>query len=375
MDHPAASTATALVENCEGLVEEFWSELFFSFPQFNGDPFHDFACRSITSSFDPNEKVAEPTGLGDANLIERDWELEFTVYFQNTGNDTAFTVEIIDTLSEFLDIATLTINGGSHPFSWEITQDNELKFLFENILLPDSTTDLLGSQGFVEYSIIPKSTTPVNTQIDNRAGIYFDFNEPIITNTTFHTIRKPVLYSSRHYLICEGEELLNQIFTSDTIYQEPFEFAEYDSIAFHHIQVLPNVELTLNETIQEGEFYEGILIQNDTTIVFNDLSLNGCDSITTVVIDAVISGIENTMLQDLLQIFPNPTKDNLVVQSDGIELYEARLYSLTGKNIANFSLDENTNCIIDLSEIPAGTYQLRLQTAQGLVKKLVAKIE
>ncbi len=374
-DHPSAATASALVENCQGLVDELWSDLFFSFPQFNGDPFHDFACRSITSSYDPNEKIAEPTGLGDANLIERNWDLEYTVYFQNTGNDTAFTVEIIDTLSEFLDVSTLRINGGSHPFSWEINQDNELKFLFENILLPDSTTDLLGSQGFVEYVIRPKATVPFNTQINNTANIYFDFNEPIITNTTFHTIRKPVRYSSQHYQICNGDEIFGQIFNADTIFQEFFEFAEYDSIAFRHIQVLPTIELTLNESIVEGEFYEGVLIQNDTTLVFSNISMNGCDSITIVEIDAVVSGIDNTLSFDELEIFPNPTKKNLIVQSHDVVIYEVQILSLTGKQIVNINLGQKGEQIIDLSTLPAGTYQLSLKTSEGMVKRLIAKIE
>ena len=34
---------------------------------------------------------------------------------------------------------------------------------------------------------------PLETRIENTAAIYFDFNEPVITNTTFHTIGEDFL--------------------------------------------------------------------------------------------------------------------------------------------------------------------------------------
>jgi len=372
-DHPSANTANALVQNCDGLIEELWSELFFSFPQFNGDPFQDFACKSITSSFDPNEKVAEPTGLGDAHLIEKDWELEYTVYFQNTGNDTAFTVEIIDTLSELLDISTLRINGASHPFVWEINPDNELRFFFDDILLPDSTTDVLGSQGFVEFAITPKQTIPFNALIFNRAGIYFDFNDPIITNFTFHTIRKPVRYSSEHFQVCEGEEIFGQVFESDTIFQESIEFQSYDSIAFQHIHVINDVEKTLNVTVTEGGFYEGVLIQNDTTIIFHDLSIDGCDSTTTVIVDAVVSNINNLNSLKDLKVFPNPTKDDLFIRAEGLDILEIEIYSIVGR--VKLKIDHYDQHKFNLSGLPSGVYQLRIQTSGGLATRMITKLE
>jgi len=40
------------------------------------------------------------------------------------------------------------------------------------------------SHGFVTYKISPKQGLPENTTIENIASIYFDFNPPIVTNTT-----------------------------------------------------------------------------------------------------------------------------------------------------------------------------------------------
>ncbi len=63
-----------------------------------------------------------------------------------------------------------------------------LEWRFNNILLPDSTTDNSGSNGFVLFKVQQVSDLPFGTVIENTANIYFDFEEPVITNTYFHTV-------------------------------------------------------------------------------------------------------------------------------------------------------------------------------------------
>ena len=64
----------------------------------------------------------------------------------------------------------------------------ELLYTFQNIFLPDSTTNESASHGFLSYSIQPKDGLGEQTQIRNRAGIYFDFNPPILTNIVVNTL-------------------------------------------------------------------------------------------------------------------------------------------------------------------------------------------
>lgn len=63
---------------------------------------------------------------------------------------------------------------------------------FENIYLPDSSADAAMSQGFVAFSIKRKPGLPVGTRIHNRAGIFFDFNAPVLTNTVESVLSGPV---------------------------------------------------------------------------------------------------------------------------------------------------------------------------------------
>ncbi len=151
-------------------------------------PWIDENCTPNTGAYDPNDKQGFPTGFGAKHYIRPGTELEYLIRFQNTGTDTAFSVVIRDTLSEWLDPLTVRSGASSHPYRFELTGAGTLIFDFQNILLPDSNVNEAASHGFVQFRIRPRADVPLETDIFNNAAIYFDFNDPIITNTTTHRI-------------------------------------------------------------------------------------------------------------------------------------------------------------------------------------------
>ena len=131
-------------------------------------------------SYDPNDKqVIE----GNTILIDEIGKyLHYIVRFQNTGTAEAVNIKVVDVLENTLDWNTFQLVDLSH--TGRVQLDNETaEFIFENINLPDSTSDEPNSHGYIIYKIKPLSTTTVGTTINNTANIYFDFNEAIITNT------------------------------------------------------------------------------------------------------------------------------------------------------------------------------------------------
>ncbi len=155
-------------------------------------PATDVLCRRNIGSFDPNDKTGFPTGLTDRHFIERGQALEYLVRFQNTGTDTAFHVTIRDTLGPLLDPATVRLTGFSHPCRLNISPAGVLLFSFENILLPDSNTNEQASHGFVQFRVEQAAGNPFGAEIRNSAAIYFDYNDPVHTNTTLHTNGFPI---------------------------------------------------------------------------------------------------------------------------------------------------------------------------------------
>jgi hypothetical protein len=148
--------------------------------------------QQIIAAYDPNKKTVSPVGdtiNGTSGYIPPSTnEFEYTIYFQNTGIDTAFNIVILDTIQSILDISTFTLLSSSHNVQPSIIGNNLIQFAFDNILLPDSSTNLLGSQGFVKFRIRPATNLVINDVIENQAEIYFDINPPIYTNTTINTV-------------------------------------------------------------------------------------------------------------------------------------------------------------------------------------------
>lgn len=144
---------------------------------------------TVVGSYDPNDKQVSPAGIDSAGFIlPTTATLDYTIRFQNTGNFPATFVVLRDTLSPLLDLTQYNTLGFSHPFTLTVEEDSIMVFTFANINLPDSMSDPLGSQGFIEFQLGLEAGLPVGTKIENDAAIYFDFNPPIFTNTVLNTI-------------------------------------------------------------------------------------------------------------------------------------------------------------------------------------------
>lgn len=185
---PFNSFVSAVVEGCGnpplsyGLVNQFRLA--------DASPFTDIECQEVVGSYDPNDKQGFPVGYGAEHAIEPGTDITYLIRFQNTGTDTAFTVVIRDTLSAWLDPASVRPGAASHPYTWDLTGTGALSFRFDNILLPDSNVNEAASHGFVQFRIAQRPDVPLGSLIRNGAAIYFDYNAPVFTNTTQHRVDK-----------------------------------------------------------------------------------------------------------------------------------------------------------------------------------------
>ncbi len=180
-------------------------------------------CYQVVNSYDPNMKEVYPVNVAPSY----DDYFTFTIHFQNTGSAPAFNIRLLDTLDSNLDLETFQVINYSH-YNSTMLKNNVLTFHFPNIMLPDSTTNLEGSKGFVQYRIKPKANLPLGTQIKNTANIYFDFNAPIVTNTTVNEFQET-------NAISEKENKIMNVF--------PNPFSTSTTIVFK--SALKNVDLVL----------------------------------------------------------------------------------------------------------------------------------
>ncbi len=271
----------------------------------------------IQCSYDPNDKMAQPTYPGGYALLDE--ALVYTIRFQNTGNAEAYDVVIRDTLSSYLDPATFRVISSSHMdiLSTSLSENQYLTFYFNDIFLPDSTTNFDESQGYVTYRIRPHEDTPEETIVQNTAGIYFDFNPPVITNTT--------------------ENIMMETFDAD---EDGYEF--WIDCDDNNANINPTAQDIPNNGIDED-----------------------CDGE-----DAIVSAKDILTLQP--QIYPNPTAGLLHIQfPERVEgTYELR--SINGKLLLKDQLLKETR--VNMTGFSKGVYLLLVKTGSGIWVERVVKI-
>jgi hypothetical protein len=105
------------------------------------------------------------------------------------GNGPAHDVIVRDSLDADLDVSTLEILDTSHPVtSVSLDADRVLSWSFLGIELPGVAEDEPGSHGFVRFAARPRAGLLAGTEIRNTAGIYFDQNPAVVTNTVVNTV-------------------------------------------------------------------------------------------------------------------------------------------------------------------------------------------
>ncbi|WP_438968710.1 T9SS type A sorting domain-containing protein [Nonlabens sp.] len=144
----------------------------------------------IIGSYDPNDKMESRGEFINPSTFTTEDYFYYTIRFENTGTASAINVRIEDTLDAQLDWNSIEMINSSHNYIME-RMENQVVWRFDNIMLPDSTSDPIGANGHVYFKIKPLASSE-GTVIPNTAEIYFDFNPPIITNTFRSTFRTPL---------------------------------------------------------------------------------------------------------------------------------------------------------------------------------------
>jgi uncharacterized repeat protein (TIGR01451 family) len=163
LNHSGRGTARSFLNFGAGLLETYTVQ----------------ACPVWRFSYDPNEKLVEPSGD-----IEPGTDLDYTIHFENFGNDTAYAVTVEDSLPAGLDVTTFKAGASSDKYEVEFGGDvNQpvVYFHFREIKLTGKKQDSIRSKGQVSFKIRSKDNVVRGSKISNRAHIYFDRNSAVTT--------------------------------------------------------------------------------------------------------------------------------------------------------------------------------------------------
>jgi uncharacterized protein YjdB len=296
----------------------------------------------VSCSFDPNDKRSWPDRVGDLNYTLREEELTYQIRFQNTGNDTAYSVRIVDVLDSNLDMRSLRILNSSHDVATEIFGDT-LVFNFDNINLVDSLTNPLLSQGFVSFMIDEYTDIPDLTALYNTVAIYFDKNEPVITNTARNTIVNNLPCPSNAIFV-EGDAI--------RVNQAQSTYRWYDCLTD---TLIATTSEPFYKPTKNGSYYAGI-------------EGEFCAVRTNCVSFTLVSTEENP--QPIIKISPNPASDKVTISCDQ-EITNIQISDVTGKVVRSYEVDRQNEITLDIQTISVGTYLIQITTDSGSIASKV----
>ncbi|MFK7906075.1 MAG: hypothetical protein AB8B69_13160, partial [Chitinophagales bacterium] len=362
--HPLESQPQVVVELCGDAPYS----LGFVTSQPNSDLEHfiDIDCQEIIGSYDPNDKSVHPTGIAAQHYIEEGTQLTYKIRFQNTGSDTAFRVTIIDTLqSEFLDLQTFKITNTSHPYDVRITDRNVLIVEFNNILLPDSATNEIESHGFVQYKITPFQDAPKKSIITNLGDIYFDYNQPITTNTVFNTIGIPELDVTLPIELLQFDAYLDKHqnaqltwITTSEINNSHFE-VQRSSNGKDFEAIGKMTGKGTSSEIHSYRFEDYNLPTYTSTVYFRlkQMDFNGQFTFSKV----IALSLQN---EDTAKVWYNAAQNSFEVVT--VEVGELQIFDAVGRLVRVFGVIEGSQ-VFDLQGLESGVYAYRLLQS-GLLK-------
>lgn len=267
----------------------------------------------VQCSYDPNDKFVEPNHPLNYTDVNRD-RLTYMIRFQNTGNAPATNVVLIDTLSEFVVPSSIRLLKNSHNEVLSIRREGSsiLIFEFRDIMLPDSTSNPIASQGYITFSVELRNNLPEGTTVDNTADIYFDLNPAITTNTVTNVL----------YFDSDGDGFFS------------FEDCDDDNPSIN-----PEAEEVPNNDIDED-----------------------CDG------EDLISSVENKILESIM-LNPNPTPGVFHISNPTSTEITISVMDIHGRVILRSSR-QNSDVNVDISHRENGLYFVSIRDDNGGSKVL-----
>ncbi|MDP2175118.1 MAG: T9SS type A sorting domain-containing protein [Bacteroidota bacterium] len=159
-------------------------------------------CGIVNAPYDPNNKLV----LGDSIKTTLDQLVTYNVQFQNTGTDTAIRVIVTDTIdTRHLSLKDFKLNWSDYPCD-VVFEGKVIHFIFNNINLPYFSKSYEKSIGSFCFTLGIVPNTKIEKEVSNKVSIFFDFEDPVITEPSIFQIKSPVSISK----IMKPQNCINQ---------------------------------------------------------------------------------------------------------------------------------------------------------------------
>ena len=307
-------------------------------------------------SWDPNDISVFVNDVPEVETVLEDDKIKYRIRFQNTGTDTAFNVRVDNYIDPSLDISSIKSINTSHSYTLN-RRTNKATFYFDNIALPDSTTNEAASHGFIYYEIDIKEGVVPGTKIFSSAEIYFDFNDAILTNT----VRLDYLFLDEDgdgYSVDEDCDDLDDN-VNPGLTEIPYNGLNDDCDVS-----------TLDDDLDQ----DGFLLADDCDDNNDEINPDAQETANNG-IDEDCDGMDQTtatheLSKAVVNIFPNPASHVVNIQVEGQLDFRATLYDLSGKLIETIMNEPH----FKTATLPDGIYFLEIKdvnSGNSIIERIV----
>lgn len=189
---------------------------------------------------------------------------------------------------------------------------------------------------------------------------------------TLYLTVTPATGDTIHAEICPNDEYYfagTSFYTTGTYYQWSRDRNNCDSLTTLFLIVRPTSQDTIYASIIEGERYQehGFDVDAQGTYSQTFQNIYGCDS--TLILIVEVTELESIAGNDATQVkvYPNPTAGMLQVEATDIE--RVVIYDMQGRIVSQCEECDH----IDLQQVAAGTYMVRILTATGTATLRIIK--
>lgn len=370
---------------------------------------------TVVGSYDPND-ISVNISAYNYELLQQEetLTLDYLIRFQNTGTAEAVNIRVVNPLDVELDITSLEMISTSHAATLEVKEGNVLEWNFENIMLPDSTSNEEASHGYIHYRIKTLPGLVISDVVESTASIYFDFNEPIITNTAttvFYTCPESISTTAMSS-ICEGESFLaeasagwdtyvwtlndNVVGNGSSVELTDLTAADYTFVVHGHTDFCESESEVMVSVISSPE--TPIITQDENTLMANGSGLftwtlneetlsetgntleitetglytvsvtNGNCTSETASGTFTYTGVNET--SSSLAIFPNPFDAKMTIHlTSSLIGQDIVITDMMGQEVMR--IERSTNHLVEVNtmELPRGIYMVRI----GNMKEIIVK--
>ena len=324
---------------------------------------------TIKGSYDPNCKKATPK-LTTTQVVDGDG-IDYKIDFQNVGNASARDVVIADTLNTLLDKNLFQMIGSSHSPNIEINNTKGIVyFKFFDIDLDDSSSSQTKSNGFVNFKLTPLPGDTIGSNIFNKASIYFDYNNPVVTNTTNTIIiSDPLPVTLSDYQL---KEIVGNIISVKNNWSTANEL----NTAYFNVQRSINgVDYaTIGKINAKGRGANNYqFIDNTPANGINYYRLQIIDRNGNLSYSKVVA-IQLSAIANRVSVYPNPAKNFIIVNGKNIK--QTNIIDNLGRTVAT---KKGMNAIAIQNKIEfklsSGIYTAQILMADGetVIKKIVVE--